>query len=105
MRAHADDLRAEVEDDALVDAIAEDPDSAPLERISRRAPALWAYARKLTASPADVTRDDVEALRRAGCDDAAIHDAAQVVGFFAYYNRLADGLGVDPEPEWNGGDG
>lgn len=72
-----------------------------MERISPRARALCAYARKLTHHPAEVTRDDVEALRDAGCDDAAIHDAAQVVGFFAYYNRVADGLGVDPEPEWD----
>jgi hypothetical protein len=21
-----------------------------------------------------------------------------ITGFFAYYNRLADGLGIDPEP-------
>lgn len=100
MRAHAEDLRAEVEDDALVDAIAREPGTAPLERLSGRAPALRDYARKLTRTPAAVTRDDVQALRDAGCDDAAIHDAAQVIGFFAYYNRLADGLGVDPEPEW-----
>ena len=39
-------------------------------------------------------------LREAGCTDGAIHDLTQVVGFFAYYNRLADGLGIDPEPDW-----
>jgi len=52
-----------------------------------------------------VSGEDVQALREAGCDDDAIHDAAQVIGFFAYYNRLADGLGVDPEPEWAEGGG
>ena len=39
-------------------------------------------------------------LREAGCTDGAIHDLTQVAGFFAYYNRLADGLGIDPEPDW-----
>ena len=47
-----------------------------------------------------MTADDVAALRRHGFDDAAIHDAVQVVALFAYYNRLADCLGIDPEPDW-----
>ena len=29
----------------------------------------------------------------------AISDAAQVIGYFNYINRIADGLGVDLEPE------
>lgn len=41
----------------------------------------------------------MEALRGAGYDDRAIHDAAQVVAYFSYINRVADGLGVDLEPE------
>jgi hypothetical protein len=32
-----------------------------------------------------------------GFSDTAIHDIVQITGFFAYYNRLADGLGIDPE--------
>ena len=44
-----------------------------------------------------MTRGDVETLRAAGFSDTAIHDIVQITGFFAYYNRLADGLGIDPE--------
>lgn len=40
---------------------------------------------------------EVAALRRQGFDDRAIHDAAQVVGYFAYINRIAEALGVDLE--------
>ncbi|MDX1495176.1 MAG: hypothetical protein R3253_14000 [Longimicrobiales bacterium] len=40
---------------------------------------------------------DVEALRAHGFDDRAIHDATQVVGYFNYITRVADGLGVEPE--------
>ena len=36
-------------------------------------------------------------LRRAGLIDEEIHDAAQVVGLFNYYTRLAHALGVEPE--------
>lgn len=42
---------------------------------------------------------DLESLRRQGLGDEAILDAVQVTSLFNYYNRLAEGLGVDPEPE------
>jgi alkylhydroperoxidase family enzyme len=45
-----------------------------------------------------VTEADVQALRAAGFDDAAVHDIVQITALFNYYNRLADGLGIDPEP-------
>ena len=34
-----------------------------------------------------------------GLSDRAILDASHVVGFFNHINRLADGLGVDLEPD------
>ena len=62
--------------------------------------ALLAYVEKLTLAPATVAAADVEALRAHGYDDRMIHDAAAVVGYFAFVNRLADGLGVELEPYW-----
>lgn len=44
-----------------------------------------------------MTAEDVDALRRHGFGDRAIHDAAQVVASFNYFNRVADGLGLEPE--------
>jgi len=44
-----------------------------------------------------MTRGDVEELRRHGLSDAAIHDAAQIVGVFNHFNRVADALGLEPE--------
>ena len=46
-----------------------------------------------------MSRDDVEKLRAIGWSDGAIHDAAQVTAAFNYFNRIADGLGIDLEPE------
>ena len=40
---------------------------------------------------------DIDALRGHGFDDRAIHDAAQVIGYFNYVTRVADGLGIEPE--------
>ncbi len=50
--------------------------------------------------PSTVGAEDVEALRAHGLDDAAIHDAIQVIAYFNYINRIAEGVGTDREPEW-----
>lgn len=55
------------------------------------------YAVKLTREPGSVRATDVEKLRQVGYSDQAIHEIAQVTGLFNYYNRLADGLGIEPE--------
>lgn len=75
-------------------AIAGDWRSARLNAIDW---ALCAYAEKLTLHPTSMSEADIERLREAGLDDVAIHDATQVIGFFNYINRVADGLGVEPE--------
>ncbi len=43
---------------------------------------------------------DIERLRGEGCSDEAIHDAIQVIAYFNYVNRVAEGVGIGPEPEW-----
>jgi uncharacterized peroxidase-related enzyme len=62
--------------------------------------ALCDYAVKLTRTPAAVGGADIDALRAQGWDDRAIHDAIQVIAYFNYINRVAEGVGVAPEPEW-----
>lgn len=59
--------------------------------------ALLAYAEKLTVSPGRVTERDVESLRSVGLDDRGIHDACAIVAYYAFVNRIADGLGVELE--------
>ena len=61
---------------------------------------MLAYAVKLTRRPRDVSSGDVEGLRALGFDDAAILDICQVVAYYNYVNRLADGLGVELEDFW-----
>ena len=58
------------------------------------------YSVKLSGSPSAVTPDDVEGLRQAGFEDAAILDICQVTSYYNYVNRLADGLGVELESSW-----
>lgn len=68
--------------------------------LSRRERALCTYAVKLTRDPASMREDDLTPLRQAGLDDRAVLDLVQVVSYFNYINRVADALGVPPEPEW-----
>ncbi len=60
--------------------------------------ALCNYAAKLTRTPGAVTQSDIHHLRDVGLGDRGISDAAQVISFFNYINRIGDGLGVDLEP-------
>jgi len=57
------------------------------------------YSRKLTREPARMERADVDALRAGGFTDADVLAIAEVTGYYAYVNRLADGLGVELEGE------
>jgi len=80
--------------DKLIAALVSDHRQADLAEVDR---ALLDYALKLTRSPGDMKRGDVEALRRAGLDDRGVHDLCAIVGYFAFVNRIADGLGVELE--------
>jgi uncharacterized peroxidase-related enzyme len=69
-------------------------DLTPRER------ALCEFAVKLTRLAAEFDQADVDALRAHGLDDTAISDTIQVVAYFNYVTRVADGVGIDDEPEW-----
>ena len=60
---------------------------------------LCNWAEKLTKTPGKMIKNDINTLEKFGFSQEAISDAAQVVGYFNYINRIADGLGVDLEPE------
>ena len=58
------------------------------------------FAAKLTAQPRQVNAADIESLRAVGFCDTGISDIVQVTALFNYYNRIAEGLGIEPEPDW-----
>lgn len=66
-----------------------------------RTRALCDFAIQLTREPASISQADIDLLHRHGLDDAAIHDAIQVIGYFNYINRIADAVGIQNEPEWD----
>ncbi len=54
----------------------------------------------VTRDATKVTSRDLDALRAEGFRDEDILDAVEIVGFFNYYARMADALGVEPESHW-----
>lgn len=61
--------------------------------------ALLELAHTLTATPATVTRADIAGLRGFGFTDEGITTAVEVIAFFNYINRIAEGLGA-PMEDW-----
>jgi alkylhydroperoxidase family enzyme len=57
--------------------------------------ATLGFLEKLTLHPADVTREDGDAVRAAGVSNEALIDAIHVCALFSMIVRLADSLGWD----------
>lgn len=96
MVQHGESLTRESGDASLAEAVA----SGAWDQLDERLRALCSYALLLTRTPAAVAETDLAPLRAAGFDDRAIVDANQVVAYFNYVNRIADGLGVELEDSW-----
>ena len=86
--------------DEWVTQLADDYKRAELSPADR---AMLDYSTRLTLTPAGFTQQDIQILRDAGFPDRGILDIALIVSYYAYVNRLADGLGVSLEAYWAGG--
>ena len=60
---------------------------------------MLGFAVKLTETSAATSDADVDSLREAGFSDRDILDIVEVVAYYAYANRIADGLGLKTE-DW-----
>ncbi len=80
----------------LVAALESDLATADLDAADR---AMLDYAVKLTRTPGAMNAADVETLRQAGFGDLAIHDICAITAYFAFVNRIAEGLGVELEED------
>ncbi len=96
--AHSAALRKLTKDAALADQVAVDHRVAA---ITERTKAALDYAAKLTREPASMTEADVQRLRDAGWIDEDVMDIAEVTGMFNMSNRMASGLGWEPNPEYD----
>lgn len=55
------------------------------------------FVDRLTRVPGAVTRSDAERLRGVDFSDRDILDIVEVAAYYAYANRVADGLGIELE--------
>jgi uncharacterized peroxidase-related enzyme len=83
-----------VKDINFVDQLSDDWRKAELKE---KQYAMLEYAEKLTLTPGKVTKLDIENLKSVGFNERDILDINQITAYFAYVNRVADGLGVPLE--------
>ena len=57
----------------------------------------YEFAKKLTENPSKVNKKDIELLRSYSLSDKDISQIVQIIAYFNYINRVADGLGLEPE--------
>jgi uncharacterized peroxidase-related enzyme len=57
------------------------------------------FAEMVTRAPGALRARHLDPLREQGLSDRDILDAVEVIAYFNYINRIADALGIDPEPE------
>ena len=70
-------------------------------RISAAEKLMLAYAEQLTVSPYTIGESCIKELRQAGFQDDQILLINLTVSYFNFVNRLAMGLGVQPEDSWD----
>jgi uncharacterized peroxidase-related enzyme len=88
-------LATEGADADLVAKVLADPSHQPSG--DQRIDAAVAYAEKLTTTPSTIAESDIDSLRAAGFDDLEILDLNNMVAYFNYVNRVANGLGLRTE--------
>ena len=91
MTAHGEALRAESNDDPLVEGIKQDYTKLNLPAAER---VMLDYAVKLTVAPSTVGEADVEKLRAHGFDDRDILDIVYVICLYNFNDRMADATGI-----------
>jgi uncharacterized peroxidase-related enzyme len=97
MTHHGAALHMLTKDETLVQQLKDDYKQADLDELNL---AMLHYAVKLTVKPSSVKDSDVQELRDKGFTDRAILDICQITAYFNFVNRLAEGLGVELEPEY-----
>lgn len=98
MTHHGAGLRRLGVQDEIIRRLRDDYKSLELSKQDR---AMLDYAAKLSVAPAHMSEKDVQKLRAVGFSDAGILDICQVTAYYAFVNRIANGLGVELEPYWH----
>ena len=79
-------------DPALIEALLDDPETAPVDPSMRP---LLAYVAKLNTLPSRLVEADARAVFDAGWSEAALFEAVQVCALFNMMNRIIEGTGIN----------
>lgn len=93
---HSETAKAFGIDATVLEQLLANPEAAPVDE---RLKPMLAYARKLTLTPAKMTRADADAVFAAGWSEAQLHEAVLTICIFNFMNRLLEGHGVKGNPE------
>ena len=93
--SHGGFLRQQSDDPELASHAMHDYTKADLDPQTK---AILDYAMKLTLEPATMQEADVEHLTSIGLSDEQILSTVLITCQFAFFNRLANGLGVEVPP-------
>lgn len=88
-----------LQDEAVVDSVMQDAESAP---IPAKLKALLAVAAKVQRSGKAVQAEDIARARAEGATDLEIHDTVLIAALFCMYNRYVDGLDTWTPTDPNG---
>ena len=80
---------------ALVDAVLEDYERAPLDDAHRT---LFRLVDQICADSTQIDQAAIDATKAAGWDDEALYDAITVCALFQFYNTWIDATGVHDMP-------
>lgn len=69
------------------------------ESLTERERALCEVAERISERPTSMTQADWQPLRDLGFTDEMILEVTHVVGIFNHLTRLADGLGLELDPQ------
>jgi uncharacterized peroxidase-related enzyme len=98
MKHHGAGLHQLIKNEKIVEGLKKDFRTSDIDEKDL---VMLEYVAKLTLEPWNMTEDDVIKLREKDFSDEAILDICQVTGYYAFVNRLADGLGVELEHYWD----
>lgn len=79
----------------VLEALKNDIDSAP---VSDKLKPVLKYVKKVTETPSQVVKEDIDAILAAGWPEKAAVDALSIAAAFAAWNRLMDGAGIPAIP-------
>ncbi len=97
VEAHSATLSAMNVDEATISTL---KTGTSVAGISDQLNDLLVFSEKLTRTPAEISRADIDALKDKGIAEQTVEDTVNVVSALNYLNRLVDAFGVEGNPSY-----